>query len=178
MLCGPLDPHYTRAPENRQHSGCRCVPVFRRNPESLLAKIIHMRNEIGLRIYEPNDCAVLIGVLHFKGPHRPPGPEPVTQRLQAVRNLVVRVSAMSVPAWLERLRGLIVSVQALSDSLRDGIADSGANGQHILGSEGPQDPTGARDFSLERHSVVSAPARVDSGCALLLRSESHVLPPP
>src|ERR1035437_839558 len=68
-----------------------------RNAERPLARTIHVCDAIRARIDKADYDEVLAGALHLQSPHRAPSPEPVTERLEARRRLVVRITATRRP---------------------------------------------------------------------------------
>ena len=73
-------------------------PVPGRDAELPLAQIIHVRDPIRIRIDEADHGAVLAGALDLQRPHGAPSPDPVAERLQAARGLVIRIAAPPVAA--------------------------------------------------------------------------------
>jgi hypothetical protein len=73
--------------------------------------------------------------------------------LQPARRLVIRITAMAVPARLEWPRLRVAHVDGFPDARGNAVQENVSDGLHVLGGEGPQDPPGARDLRLEGHSI-------------------------
>ena len=121
-----------------------------------------MGNAVRVRIDEADNSLVLVCALHLQRPHGAACPDPVADRNQATRSLMVRVPTPSAAPRLQGFGGSIVHIEGLSDAHGDAVHQDTADGLHVLRSERAQHEAGARDFSLEGHRVSFVPAPVGS----------------
>ncbi len=84
------------------------------------------RSAVG--IDEANHGLILIRALHLERSHDATGPNPVADRHQATRDLVVRVSTPPVAARLRRSGGRLIHIECLPDARGDAVHQDTAPG--------------------------------------------------
>src|SRR5579885_3495787 len=110
---------YSRGAQDRLDGRDHDLTVLRRDAERALAQVVHVRDQVCVRIDETDYATVLARLLHLQCAQCVARPKPIAERLETARGFVIRIPTMAVAPRLQRLCLLIVDVQTLMETVLD-----------------------------------------------------------